>query len=250
MKKKNFMIKTKKLKKKIADKILTLVTARSGSKRIPGKNLKKLGGKPLINWTIDACKKSKYINEIIISSDDLKLLNLCKKQGCIVPFVRPKKLSTNNSSSFEVVKHAIENLNKEYEWLLLLQPTSPYRTSLDIDKSIQKGLSTNCNSLISLAETDKSHLMHLQINKKDEIKTILDLPLHKLNNINSQKMPRTYIINGAIYFLKIKFLLKNKVFFDSNSSYYIMPKERSIDIDSNYDWLIAEALNSIKNRKI
>ncbi|HJN37476.1 MAG TPA: acylneuraminate cytidylyltransferase family protein [Gammaproteobacteria bacterium] len=221
--------------------ILGLITARAGSKRLPGKNSKILGGKPLVQWTIDACKKSQHISDLVVSSDDQDLLNLCEKAGCQVPFIRPKNLATDYSTSFDVAEHAILNLKQRYDWLLLLQPTSPFRTHQDIDSAVEKAITSDCDSLVSISEISPSYYMNLTIGKDEKLSTVSKLPFKDLNNMRSQDMPKTYAINGAIYIIKIDFFLKKKIFFDDNSSYFLMSEKASVNIDTYHDWIIAES---------
>src|SRR5690606_9725040 len=124
-------------------KVLGLITARGGSKGIPRKNIKLLGGKPLIAWTIDAALKSRYIDRLILSSDDNEIISIAKSLNCDVPFVRPSELATEISSSMDVVLHALDHVGEFFDFLLLLQPTSPFRTSEDIDAIIESCIKNN-----------------------------------------------------------------------------------------------------------
>jgi CMP-N-acetylneuraminic acid synthetase len=223
-------------------KILALITAREGSKRLPGKNTKNLGGKPLVMWTVDAALKSKYISDLMVSSDDYKLLDICKEAGCGIPFVRPAELSTDHSTSSDVVEHALNNIPDKYDWLLLLQPTSPLRTTKDIDCAIETAIENNVDSLVSVVETHSSYYMISRITEDNKLQPISDIKLHDLNNMRSQDMPKGYEINGAIYIVKTDWFLKNKIFFDDNSGFIIMNQGNSINIDTNIDWRMAQIL--------
>ena len=118
--------------------ILAIIPARGGSKGIPRKNIKPLAGKPLIAWTIEEAKKSKYIDRLILSSEDEEIIRIAKKWGCEVPFVRPKEFAEDETSGIEPILHAIETLSEKYDYVCLLQPTSPLRTVNDIDGCIKK----------------------------------------------------------------------------------------------------------------
>jgi CMP-N,N'-diacetyllegionaminic acid synthase len=221
-------------------RVLALITARAGSKRLPGKNLKMLGNRPLVMWTINAAKQSKYITDIIVSSDDHEILELCKAAECHVPFVRPDHLASDHSTSFDVAEHAILNLPQKYDWLMLLQPTSPFRRAEDIDQALEISFVKNYNSLISITESPVSYFMNLKVTKDNHLQTVAGINLKDLNNMRSQDMPKGYEINGAIYVVKIDWFLQNKIFFDEHSGYIIMDKERSVNIDTYHDWLLAE----------
>lgn len=223
------------------NKVLALITARGGSKRLPGKNTKELGGLPLISWTIRAAKASSYISRLILSTDDAKAVEIAHSEKCEVPFVRPKELSGDYSTSFDVVEHALQSIEEnDYEWLLLLQPTSPFRTTEDIDLALECAISQNVDSLISVCESDKSHLMLFAREPNGCLKSYYGINLKDLNNSRSQDFPACFEINGAIYVVKVSWLLKNKAFFDEYTVSYVMPKMRSVNIDTEDDWMLAE----------
>jgi len=123
-----------------SQKILALIPARGGSKGLPRKNILPLSGKPLIAWTVEAAKNSKYIDNCIVSTDDIEIAECAEKYGAEIPFLRPPNLATDFTSSNDVILHAIENIHDNYDLLVLLQPTSPLRTEYDIDNGIEKFL--------------------------------------------------------------------------------------------------------------
>ena len=219
--------------------VLALIPARGGSKGIPRKNIILLAGKPLIAWTIEEAIKSKYIDRIILSSEDETIMKIAKKWGCDVPFIRPVELSKDESSSIDVVVHAIDNINNTYDFICLLQPTSPLRTTDDIDKCIEKCINGRYNSCVSISEVKKSpYLMYKKITN-DILVKMLD------NNYSRrQEMPKFYIINGAIYIIKTDVLKKTKRFIFNDTIGYEMKSVNSIDIDDNDDLYFAEYIIS------
>ncbi|ARN85057.1 acylneuraminate cytidylyltransferase family protein [Candidatus Nucleicultrix amoebiphila] len=221
-------------------KILALITARAGSKRLPGKNTRDLGGLPLISWTIRAAQKSKYISKLILSSDDPKAIEIAKSENCEVPFLRPSSLSDDHSTSYDVAEHALKSMNMKYDWLVLLQPTSPFRSSEDIDSAIALSLNENADSVISVSEVDKSHLMLFMRNSNGRLESPYGISLKDLNNSRSQDLPIPYEINGALYVVKTSWFLERKTFFDESTISMVMPKERSVNIDTEMDWRLAE----------
>jgi CMP-N-acetylneuraminic acid synthetase len=200
-------------------------------------------------WTVNAAKQSKYITNLVVSSDDKELLELCKAAGCHVPFVRPNHLASDHSTSFDVAEHAILNLPQKYDWLILLQPTSPFRRTEDIDQALETSFAKNYNSLISITESPTSYLMSLKFTKDNHLQTVTGINLKDLNNMRSQDMPKGCEINGAIYVVKINWFLEKKIFFDENSGYIIMKKEQSLNIDTHNDWKLANFYlkNNINN---
>lgn len=224
------------------DKVLALITARLGSKRLPGKNTKELGGIPLLSWTIRAAKESSYISQLVLSSDDPKAVEIAKREGCNVPFMRPEELSDDYATSFDVAEHALKSLEPEhYQWLLLLQPTSPFRTSSDIDCAIKFALDQNADSLLSVCESDKCHLMLFNRSCDGTLKSWGNTSITDLNNSRSQDFPKSFEINGAIYLVKTEWFLKNKIFFDEKSITYVMTKKNSVNIDTYDDWRLAQS---------
>lgn len=231
-------------------KILAIIPARGGSKRLPRKNIISLEGKPLIAWTIEETKKSKYITDIIVSTDDEEIAEISKKYNIPVPFIRPDYLSNDKATSYDVVVHAIDFLrlhkNKLYDYIILLQPTSPLRTVEDIDGAIEMLISRRADSIISMCECEHPPIWS---NTLPNDLSIVNFDKKEYKNLRSQDIPQYYRYNGAIYLTKITKLIEEKDFiFDSNSYAYIMPQNRSIDIDNKLDFLFCKTI--IKNKNV
>lgn len=220
-------------------KIAALITARGGSKGIPKKNITKLCGKPLIHWTVESALKSKYIDKIFLSTDSDEIINSVKKFPVEIPFKRPKNLSSDKATSTDVILHFLDWVKKngdEYDTLLLLQPTSPFRKSEHIDNSIKKFIGAKALSLISVTENIKSPYLSRKINSKGYIENLFNVKSEK----RRQDIPVTYYINGAIYLMDVKDFQKYKTFQTPKTLSYIMPYYSSIDIDEPMDLKIAE----------
>ena len=222
-------------------KILALITARGGSKGIPKKNIAPLGNKPLIVWTIEAAKKSKFIDRLILSSDDDEIINVAKICGCEVPFKRPSNLALDTTSSMDVIIHALEKCNyqNEYDYLLLLQPTSPFRKTDSIDNSIQLCVDNQYSLVISLAPSKKSPTFMFYQTDNNSIIPVLG---SYEKNTRRQDQKQVYEHNGAIYFSEIKFLLETQNYNCPEAKMYIMSGYENIDIDSPEDLLFANFL--------
>lgn len=219
-------------------KILAIIPARGGSKGVPRKNIRYLAGKPLIAWTIEEAKKSKYITKLILSSEDEEIIKVAREYGCEVPFVRPIELAQDHTSGIEPVLHAIENC-PGYDYVVLLQPTSPFRTVEDIDGCIEKVLNHNADFCVSVSVPDKSPYWMYSVNNKGILKHIFnkkEIPLRR------QELPKIYALNGAIYVAKIEKFIIEQSFLTSNTLSYVMKKEKSLDIDNEIDFKIAEVL--------
>ncbi|MCK4257422.1 MAG: acylneuraminate cytidylyltransferase family protein [Halanaerobiales bacterium] len=230
----------------MSSNFLALVLARGGSKGVPRKNIRNLDGKPLLAYTSEEAKKSNYIDRVILSTEDEEIASVGREYGVEVPFMRPDELATDEASSIEVIKHALNwlKMNENYwsKYTVLLQPTSPLRTVEDIDGAIERLLHSDGDSLVSLCETDK-HPFWLKRIENDQIVPYTEEGLHI---VRRQDLPKVYSLNGAIYIAESTLLLKHSSFYVGNTIPYLMPKDRSIDIDDRIDWAVAETL--IKER--
>lgn len=157
--------------------ILAIIPARGGSKGIPKKNIIGLGGKPLITWTIEEAKKSKYIDRLILSSDDLEIMDVARKWGCEVPFRRPASLAKDTSISIDSVLHAVRKLKESYDYMILLQPTSPMRSSKDMDGAIEKCISSGADSCVSVLKPKKSPFWSYSIDSKGRLVPLIKIEL-------------------------------------------------------------------------
>ena len=217
-------------------KILAVITARAGSKRLPNKNILDLAGKPLIAWTIDEAKKSKYIDKLIVSTDSEKIAEICKQYGAEVPFMRPDELASDTANSISVLKHSIEFFKNEFDYVLLLQPTSPLRTVKDIDKAIEN-LNNNVKAVVSVCETEHSPLWS---NTLPDDLNMANFIKPEIKNKRSQDLPKYYRLNGAIYISEIDYFYQNNGFIGQLTKAYIMNQLNSIDIDTEIDFKLCE----------
>jgi CMP-N,N'-diacetyllegionaminic acid synthase len=215
-----------------ASKILALIPARGGSKGLPRKNVLPAGGKPLIAWTVEAALSSKCVSRVVLSSDDDEIIAAAKAAGCEVPFRRPPELAGDNTSAMDVVFHALDNL-PGYEYIVLLQPTSPLRLGSDIDGAVDLLKIHKAPSCVSVSEVDQSPYWMYNLNAHSILSHLID-PIHKL--YRRQDLPPTYILNGAIYIAKVDWLLLSRSFIGKETVGYVMPKSRSIDIDDAVDF--------------
>lgn len=226
-------------------KFLALIPARGGSKRIPKKNLLKLNGKPLVAWSIEAALKSQYIDKVVVSTDNSDIAKISKKYGAKVPFKRPKKFATDNSSRSDVINHIIQFYKKKklqiFDYIVYLQPTSPLRDEKDIDKAIRLMFKKKAEVVVSVCELEHPLAWTGVLPKDKNMKNFFKNPSVTL--IKSQDLEKNYRLNGAIFLFKIeKFLKKNNIFISKKIFAYEMPKQKSIDIDTYYDFKIAEVL--------
>ncbi|MDD5457563.1 MAG: acylneuraminate cytidylyltransferase family protein [Candidatus Margulisbacteria bacterium] len=227
--------------------IVALIPARGGSKGLPGKNIRSLAGKPLIAWTIDAALDSKYIDRVIVSTDDEKIADTARQYKADVPFVRPQELATDSATGTDVALHTLNWLkenDKNYDALILLQPTSPLRSVEDIDDLIQQFfLNSSAKALVSVCE---AHHHPLWANTLPSDLNMRDFIRPEIKNKNRQDLPVYYQLNGALYIASPDYILNVKSFLGPETYAYIMPAERSVDIDDLSDFFLVE--NLLKNR--
>jgi N-acylneuraminate cytidylyltransferase len=216
-----------------------VITARGGSKGVPGKNTRSVHGLPLIGWTISAALKSNYLDRVILSSDSSEIISLARHYGCDTPFVRPSELATDLARSSDVLAHAIEELEENYDLIVLLQPTSPLRTAEDIDAAIEIITSSSAPSVISVCEVDKSPYWMYKLNGKGCL-----VPFTSGNDIPSRRQDcePVYVPNGAIYVVRTELFLTDRLFVYSDTRALVMPALRSVDIDTYDDLELLECL--------
>jgi len=219
-------------------KILAIIPARGGSKGIPKKNIKPLRGKPLIAWTIEEAKKSRFLDKIIVSTDDEEIAAIARKWGAEVPFLRPAELAQDDTPGILPVLHAL-NYFSDYEYVVLLQPTSPLRLAEDIDGAIsicEQGKNQFC---VSVTENKIIPEWMFLVNDRGALE-----PLNNNGEIpyQRQKTKKTYILNGAVYVGRKDALINAHSFLTPETVPYIMPFNRSVDIDDTIDFEWCEYL--------
>jgi CMP-N,N'-diacetyllegionaminic acid synthase len=219
--------------------ILAIIPARGGSKGIPRKNIRDLCGKPLIAWTIEEAKKSKYIDRLILSSEDDEIIAVAKKWGCEVPFVRPKALAQDDTPGIAPVLHAIDTLTDKYDYTVLLQVTSPLRTIADIDGCIECCLQQEAKSCVSVSEASENPYWMFSIEDDRKLKKLIATDK---KYIRRQDLPKAYILNGAMYIAETSWLEETKDFNSLETIGYILPMKRSVDIDREEDFLYVTSL--------
>ena len=224
---------------------LAIIPARGGSKRLPNKNILNLYGKPLIGWSIKAAKNSKYIDKVVVSSDYDKILNIAKEHNVDI-LKRPNSLATDTATTVDVLKHVLEYYNK-YDYLVLLQPTSPLRNEKHIDEAIELLEQKNADAVVSVCEMDHSPLWS---NILPDDLNMSNFLREEIKNKRSQDLKKFYRLNGAIYICKVdRFLEENNLFLKDKIFAYIMDRKSSVDIDEEIDFKIAEILLDDKKTK-
>lgn len=223
-------------------RILALVPARGGSKRLPGKNIRQLGSKPLIHWTIDVIKEIHEVCDVLVSTDDACIADIARQCGAMVPWLRPAVLSTDTASSVDMALHALDWYQANHgnvDGLLLLQPTSPFRTKETICRGIQLFMEHGMQSVVGVSSA-ASHPMWCM--KIDEGKLVPFMDDHGLE-LRSQMLPPVYCVNGCFYLIKPSLLVEARSFLPVGSVPLVVDSEKeSLDIDTYWDWFLAEQI--------
>ncbi|HOW27023.1 MAG TPA: acylneuraminate cytidylyltransferase family protein [Elusimicrobiota bacterium] len=228
-------------------RILCIIPARGGSKGLPGKNIRLLAGKPLIAYTIDQARKSRYIDRVIVSTDSPRIAAVSRRHGAEVPFLRPARLARDSSGTVDVLVHAVNWLRDRddgaYDIIVLLHVTTPLRGVRDIDESIDLLVRRRAPSVFSVAEAHRNPYFNMvKINARGAV-TLVNPGEFKTR----QSAPTVYDMNSSVYVWWTKTLLRGRRVILPGSRIYLMPKERSVDIDDAFDFLVAESL--LKRRK-
>ncbi len=225
------------------DEIVGLITARGGSKSIPRKNLMPLAGKPLIAWTIEAALASRRLSRVLVSTDDAEIAQVAASWGVEAPFTRPGELAQDATPHILVVEHAIHWLDETQgvrpEYVLLLQPTSPFRTAEDIDAAIALAEAHAAIAVVSVCEMGRHPYLAKRILADG---TLADFMTTDIAYLRRQDLPPAYALNGALYLNRRESLLRDHTFLPPGTLGYVMPAERSLDMDTAWDFHLAELI--------
>lgn len=218
-------------------KTLALIPARGGSKGIPRKNVKLIAGKPLIVWTIEAALRSSRLASVVVSTDDMEIADVARQAGAQVPFMRPTALAQDTTPGLDPVVHALSQL-PQYDSMLLLQPTSPLRTTNDIDACLQLATERRARSVVSVSEPETHPYWTYRLSEKQTLERLVDTaPVAR-----RQDLPPVFAVNGALYFAETDWLRSSNSLVGAETLAYVMPRERSFDLDTPLDWMLAELL--------
>ena len=216
--------------------ILAIIPARGGSKGVTRKNMREVGGKTLLQWTVDQAQQSRYLDRTILSSEDPEIIDHAKLLGCEVPFIRPSDLSLDETPSIEPVLHALDQC-AGYDYVVLLQLTSPLRLAVDIDSCIEHCINSAAPSCVSV--TSANHPPEWMFTLKKDL--VLEKVMPDSMPLRRQDSKPVFTLNGAVYVARIKDLQSNKSFIMANTMGYTMPVERSLDLDTEYDFFLFES---------
>jgi CMP-N,N'-diacetyllegionaminic acid synthase len=233
--------------------VIAIIPARGGSKGLPGKNIKELCGKPLIAWSIEAGLGSKYIDEVIVTTDSEEIAHIARAFGASVPFMRPTELASDTATSFDAIKHTLDycenELNKKFDYIVLLEPTSPLRDMNDIDMAIEQLLSNpQASALVGICKTESQNPAFLV--KKNDENFLVGYENKNMKVLRRQDISDVYFFEGSIYVSLIETLLTEKTFYHETTLGYEVPKWKALEVDDLDDFVMIEALMKHKGSNI
>jgi CMP-N,N'-diacetyllegionaminic acid synthase len=226
-------------------RILGVIPARGGSKGVPGKNIKLLGGKPLVAYTIEAALKSKHLTDVVVSTEDDKIADICRSYGAEVPFKRPSELATDLALAVPTIQHAVTETERlkgvTYDIIVMLQPTTPMRIAEDIDVCLEKLVETNADSVISVSDVGGEHPERMKLIVPDgESDKLVDYVKIVVENRPRQDLEPVYILAGSVYATLRTVLMDQGTFKGATSRPFVVPADRAVNIDTPLDFKIAE----------
>ena len=217
-------------------KIIAIIPARSGSKGLPDKNIKDLNGKPLIAYSIEAANESKCFDKVLVSTDSEKYAEISKKYGAKVPFLRSAENSNDESGTWGACEEVLNNLDEKFDVVVLLQPTSPFRTAQNIKEALDLFFLKNADTVVSV--TQISHPLEWYNHLPDD-NSLANFEAEEIRTKRRQDLRPCYTMNGAVYIVKRELLKPDLYLCGENSFAYVMDEANSVDIDSESDFLKA-----------
>ena len=219
------------------NKIIAIIPARSGSKSVKDKNIRELGKKPLIAWSIESCFKSEHISKVYVSTDSIKYAKIAKQFGPVEILLRPKRISGDFSTDYQMIVHAIENIKFNYDYIAHIRPTTPFRKKNDLNKAIKTFIKSKYNSLRSVHEMSETSYKSLEINN-GSLKPLKNLKF-TMDELNAprQKFNKTYYPNGVIDIFKKNFIISNKLLFGNKVKAFKTSYTHEIDNKDDFNYL-------------
>ena len=219
-------------------RVLALIPARGGSKGVPRKNVRDLGGRPLIAWTVAAARAARTVDRVVVSSDDGEIIAAACAAGGEAPFVRPAALAQDHSTSVEVALHALDALGGQWDYLVLLQPTSPFRTAADIDACVTQCHRSGAAAAVTVTEPRDCPYHGLVVGEGGRLQALFPAEISR----RRQDLPATVRLNGAVFVIRPSALRDARTFLADGAVACPMPPERSLDIDTEFDFEVADRL--------
>ena len=231
-------------------RILGVIPARGGSKGVPGKNIRPILGKPLIAYTIETGLKSRLVTDVVVTTDSEEIQAIALNYGAECPFLRPNELATDTALAVPTIQHAVkemeERLDVIFDYIIMLQPTSPLKTAEDIDGALERLIDENADGIISVVDVDNNHPMKMKkfLGNDGRSGQLVDYEKPPYENCPRQHLPPVYIVNGALYATKRDVFMNENTFQGKHCLGHVMSPDRSVNIDTEFDFLLAEKILS------
>lgn len=223
--------------------IIGVIPARGGSKGVPRKNIRLLGGLPLIVYTIRAALSCPVCTDVVVSTDDPEIREIALAHGAQAPFLRPAELATDTALAIPTIQHAVGEMEarrgRPYDYIVMLQPTTPLRSADDLTEALGRLVDSDADGIISVIDVDNEHPMKM---KKFVGEHLIDYEKPPVENPPRQSLPPVYMVNGALYATRRDVFMEQNTFQGAQCLGYVMPAERSVNIDNELDFLAAEYL--------
>lgn len=219
--------------------VLAVIPARGGSKGLPRKNVLEVGGKPMIVHSLETARRARYVDRTVLSTDDAEIAEVARRFGGDVPFMRPAELARDESPIDRALIHALDQMEQPYDYLVLLEPTTPLRTAADIDACIALCRARNAPACISVSEPPHSPYWTVTLQSDDTVKLLFG---DSLLSARRQELPKAYMINGGVYVARVDWYREHRTFLSPQTLGYVMPPERSYDVDSRLDLMTVNML--------
>lgn len=224
-------------------KILAVVTARGGSKGLPGKNVRDFCGKPLVAWAVEAALSAKLVDHVVVSTDDQEIADAAKMAGGDVPFMRPAELANDTASSIDVVLHAIDWLaerGQTFNIVVMVEPTSPLRMGTDIDAALRQMIDGKAPAIAGICEAECTHPAFMF--RLEENSRMVSYTGQQPNSLRRQDLDATYYLEGSVYASLIPVLREKRGYYHADTIGFVVPKWMAVEIDDIDDFIMAEAL--------
>lgn len=217
-------------------RVIAVIAARGGSKGLPRKNMLEIGDRPMLAWSIEAAHNSRYIDRTVFSSEDEELMETARRWHCEVPFRRPAELASDEAAIIDAIFHAIDTLGEPFDLVVLLQATSPLRLPSDIDGSLEALVRAGAPACVSVTVPAKPPFWNYLLDEKGKLVPLLP----EYNKANRrQNLPQAYVLNGATFVAEIEWLRQSRTFVGPETVSWVMPQDRSVDIDNGHDLELA-----------
>jgi CMP-N,N'-diacetyllegionaminic acid synthase len=226
--------------------VIAVIPARGGSKGLPRKNVKPLLGKPLLAWSIEAAQKSRHVDAVVVSTDDEEIATAARQCSVAVPYLRPSSLATDTATTHDVLMHVLEEeeyRGRRFDYLALLEPTSPLREAQDVDAAIERLVRhPSAKSIVGLAKSECGHPEFTVVLNEDRLIRSYTTSSGEFRELRRQELREAFFFEGTIYVSEVDHLKRAGTFYHASTLGYVVPKWKSYEVDDIFDFFVVEAM--------